>query len=167
MCLNDKEEICFLLPEASMTMLLGSLFASVCIKGCVIYLYGNIGVGKSVFCTGFLRKLGYVGCISSPTYTLIESYYVNNWCIHHFDLYRLNSATEIENIGFRDYFDGNAICLVEWPKKYIKILPREDISIIINYYDVHTNFRQVTIKFISNLSKSILASMSSYWKLFK
>lgn len=157
----------FVLSNISKTMLLGSILASVCMKGCIIYLYGHVGSGKSTFCKGFLRKLGYVGHVCSPTYTLIESYTINNWCIHHFDFYRLHSSEELENVGFRDFFDGNAVCLVEWPKQNMKILPVEDISVTINYCDVCVNSRQVILNFVSDLGKNMLISVLPYWNLFK
>lgn len=141
----------FVLSGETKTVLLGAMLASVCVKGCIIYLYGDVGSGKSVFCRGFLRQLGYVGCVHSPTYTLVESYITKNWYIHHFDCYRLSSSEELENIGCRDFFDGNAVCLIEWPKLKIEILPAEDISITINYSDIHVNFRKITLNFVSDL----------------
>lgn len=152
--------------EISKTILLSTILASVCIKGCIIYLYGNVGVGKSTFCKWFLCELGYFGNLRSPTYTLVESYLINHWNIHHFDFYRLNFSEELEDIGLRDYFDGNSICLVEWPKKGMWILPAEDISIIINY-DKNINSRIIIVKFISNLGKKMLQSILLYWELFK
>lgn len=163
----NSEKFKFLLSGVSKTRLLGAVFASVCIKGCVIYLYGDVGVGKSVFCKGFLRALGYVGPVISPTYTLIESYVVNNWCIHHFDFYRLNSSEEMENIGFRDFFDGHSICLIEWPKQDMKILPEADIIIIMNYYNVNINVRQIIIKFFNNIGQDMQKSLFLSWDLFK
>lgn len=160
------KEYVFVLSGASKTILLGAVFASVCIKGCIIYLYGDVGSGKSIFCKGFLRKLGYIGRVNSPTYTLVESYIINSWYIHHFDFYRLNSSEELENIGLRDYFDGNAICLIEWPKRIMKILPIADISITIEYYNIHVNSRKIIIKFFSNLGRNMLKSALPYWKLF-
>lgn len=162
----DKEYV-FTSVDVSKTMLLGATLASVCMKGCVIYLYGCIGVGKSMFFKGFLRKLGYVGHVNSPTYTLVESYFVNSWYVHHFDFYRLNSSEELEDMGFRDYFDKNSLCLIEWPKKFMKIFLKEDIVVIINYDSVDLNVRKIVIKFISNLSKKMLSAALPYWNLFK
>lgn len=157
----------FIFSEISKTILLSTILASVCIKGCIIYLYGGVGVGKSVFCREFLRALGYTGSINSPTYTLIESYAINNWYIHHFDFYRLNFSEEFENLGLRDYFDGNAVCLVEWPKSNMRILPTADISITINYYNSYIYSRKIIIRFISDIGNSMLQSGLPYWKFLK
>lgn len=161
------KEYVFISSNTSNTMLLGSVLASDCVKGCIIYLYGCVGVGKSVFCVGFLKKLGYIGYINSPTYTLVESYFLNDWHVHHFDCYRLNSSEELENIGFRDFFDKKAVCLIEWPKKYIKILPVEDISITISYYSTNVNSRKIIIQFVSDLGKKMLGAILLHWNLFK
>lgn len=150
----------------SKTILLGAILASVCVKGCIIFLYGNVGSGKSIFCKGFLRALGYTGHINSPTYTLIESYIINNWYVHHFDFYRLSSSEDIENIGFRDFYDGNSVCLIEWPKKNMEILPVADIFITVHYHDVDVNVRKIIINFVSNLGRNMFQSALLHWDVF-
>lgn len=166
--MKDKKYV-FILSTVSKTILLGAVLASVCVKGCVIYLYGNIGVGKSIFCASFIRALGYVGHVCSPTYTVVESYLINNfWCVHHFDFYRLSSIEDIENIGARDYFNEDSVCLVEWPKEDIMGgLPAADILVFIDYNDIFFDSRKVVIKFISVLSKKMLLAVFPYWKLFE
>lgn len=164
----NNEKCKFILSDRTYkTRLLGATLASVCIKGCVMYVSGNVGAGKSVFCTGFLRKLGYIGHVNSPTYTLVESYIVNGWCVHHFDFYRLCSSEDLENIGFRDFFDGNAICLIEWPKQNIRIIPKADISVTVNYCNMDVNVRKIIIRFISNVGKDMWQSLFFSWDLFK
>lgn len=93
----------------------------------IIYLEGPLGAGKTTFVQGFLQGLGYEGLVKSPTYTLIETYNVNEAVILHADLYRIKSTYELEEMGFRDYFNSNTIALIEWasyakgwlPKPYI------------------------------------------------
>ena len=76
-----------------------------------------------------LRGLGYPGIVRSPTYTLVEQYRIADRDIYHLDLYRLVSARELDDIGWRDYFDGLAICLVEWPERGRGCLPDPDLLI--------------------------------------
>ncbi|URJ23606.1 tRNA (adenosine(37)-N6)-threonylcarbamoyltransferase complex ATPase subunit type 1 TsaE [Blochmannia endosymbiont of Camponotus sp. C-003] len=152
------------LSDELQTLSLGATLASVCVQGCLIYLNGYIGSGKSVFCKGFLHALGHIGHINSPTYTLVESYMLTHWRVYHFDFYRLISSEELECMGIRDYFDDHTICLVEWPKQGMGILPKEDISITINYHD-RKNFRQVIIESSSNVGHKMCDDLLACWKL--
>lgn len=155
-----------ILFDESKTLLLGSTLAKSCIMGCTIYLNGHIGTGKTIFCKGFLQGLGYKNYVRSPTYTVIESYYLSNMNIHHCDCYRLNSAEALINTGIQDYFHKESIFLIEWPKQYIKILPSPDIIITINYDNHNEKYRQVVIETISTYGQRIISSFL-YTKKFK
>ena len=81
-------------------------------SGDVIFLQGNVGTGKTTISRGILRGFGYEGVVVSPTYTLIETYDLKFYRIAHFDLYRIDNPQDLESIGYRDFFDGETICLI-------------------------------------------------------
>ena len=96
-------------------------------SGCIIYLFGPLGVGKTTFTRGLLRALNYQEKVKSPTYTLVETYELANGSLHHFDLYRIKNANELEFLGLADYFAEDAIIIVEWAEKGFPLLPPADI----------------------------------------
>ncbi len=97
----------------------GRVFASSLKGGELITLSGGLGAGKTLFCKGVLEGLSYQGEVPSPTFTIINHYArpESRLPVIHADLYRLNSADELEELGMFDSADADTVSLVEWPEQ--------------------------------------------------
>ncbi|WP_455222892.1 tRNA (adenosine(37)-N6)-threonylcarbamoyltransferase complex ATPase subunit type 1 TsaE [Kaarinaea lacus] len=121
------------LADETATLQFGQTFARHLQGGCVVYLHGELGAGKTTLVRGILRGLGHQGRVKSPTYTLVETYGLNGLTICHFDLYRLADPEELEYMGIRDYFSAQTIVLIEWPERGQRLIPAADIDINLAY----------------------------------
>ena len=121
------------LVEEAATLALGASLARALAPGLTIYLHGDLGAGKTALTRALLHAAGHVGTVKSPTYTLSEPYQVQldgrTVAVIHFDLYRMGSAEEFLDAGFREDFNGDNICIVEWPEKADGVLPPADIDL--------------------------------------
>ena len=89
----------------------------------VVALVGDLGAGKTHFVKGLLEGFGGGDEVTSPTFTLIHEYRSGRLPVFHFDFYRLNHLTEIQEIGFDDYLEENGIALVEWGDRFPQVFP--------------------------------------------
>jgi tRNA threonylcarbamoyladenosine biosynthesis protein TsaE len=121
------------LDSAAATEALGARLAGTLAPGCVLYLHGELGAGKTTLARGLLRALGHCGTVKSPTYTLVEPYQLNGWRLFHWDLYRLADPEELEFLGMRDQLDGEAVLLIEWPERGRGELPAADLEVMLAY----------------------------------
>ena len=102
---------------------IGEELARASVPGQVFCLYGDLGVGKTVFTQGFARGLDITEPISSPTFTIIQTYEEGRMPFYHFDVYRIGDPEEMDEIGYEDYFFGRGVCLVEWANLIDELMP--------------------------------------------
>ena len=119
--------------------LLAKKIADNIIPNFLIGLSGDLGSGKTTFVQFILRNLGISGKIKSPSYSVLEQYYLNNYKIFHFDLYRLNNPHEWLSSGFDEILLDKNITLIEWIEKADSFINQIDIIITITN---QSNIRQ-------------------------
>ena len=117
------------LPDTQATEQLGVQLWTLIPARALVFLCGNLGVGKTTLVRGYLRAGGFLGTVKSPTYTLVEEYALGERKICHFDLYCINDPEELEWIGIRDYLSQEGVCFVEWPDKGKGYLVEPDITL--------------------------------------
>src|SRR3979409_869658 len=133
----------FNLPDSSVTEALGQALArsfpgaagagavqtGALPTGAVVYLQGELGAGKTTCVRSLLRALGVSGLVRSPTYTLVETYPLAALTCVHVDLYRLQSLTEVDELGLRDLTGPGSLLMVEWPERGGAALPPADLNV--------------------------------------
>lgn len=111
---------------------------------CVICLFGDLGAGKTAFTRGFARRFGISAGVCSPTFVILHCY-EGSVRINHFDLYRIESGEELEDIGFEEQL-ASGISLIEWADAFTDYLPDERINITITRLEDDENSRRIVIE---------------------
>lgn len=144
------------LPNERSSEQLATQLAACLTTPLVLTFSGEIGAGKTTFIRAMLRALGVKSAIKSPTFSLIESYQCGDLQIHHFDLYRIHDETELEYIGFRDYFSSNSVCCIEWPERANHSLEQVDINFA---FAISGGGRLLTVHALSAAGLTILSCL--------
>ena len=91
----------------------------------VIAFSGELGAGKTTFIQAICRNLGIEVEVNSPTFSLVNEYFTPEGnSIFHFDLYRIVTPEELFDMGYEEYFYSGSLCLIEWPEKAKKLIPK-------------------------------------------
>lgn len=110
------------------TYAFGQYLAKVLGSGQVVCLAGDLGAGKTLLVQGLTKALGIEDIVNSPTFTILNVYEAS-FPIYHFDLYRLNYAEELLDVGFYEYTAAKGLAIIEWPDKFPEELPNEHLWI--------------------------------------
>ena len=114
-------------------MALGAALARSLQSPCVIWLRGELGVGKTTLARGAIQYFQPDLRVRSPTYTLIESYALDIFTLHHLDLYRVRDPLELELLGLREFADD--VLMIEWPEQGGKATPVADVELWLQHTD--------------------------------
>ncbi len=123
---NDIWEV--ITRSAEETEELGRLLASKAKGSEVVCLTGDLGSGKTVFAKGLAKGLGIKDSVASPTFTLVNEY-EGEIPLYHMDLYRLESAEGVFDLGFEEYIEGGGITVIEWAERIKFYLPEEYLEV--------------------------------------
>ncbi len=113
--------------------------------GSVVAYRGGLGMGKTAFTRGLARGLGCRGRVTSPTFTIVNEY-PGATPLFHFDMYRLNDADALFDIGWEDYLERGGVCAVEWSENVAEALPAETVYVTICRDEAHDDWRHITIE---------------------
>lgn len=120
------------LPDEEASLEFGRRLATSIDSG-IIYLVGVLGAGKTTIVRGWLRGLGYLENVKSPTYTIVESYKLGGKSILHIDLYRIVDPSELEFIGLAEQISSANLVFIEWPRNGEGFVPAPDFTIEVQY----------------------------------
>ena len=116
----------------SETSIIAKEFAASLKNGMIIILNGELGAGKTFFIKQVLKQFNVTNA-NSPTFAIVNEY-AGDKTFYHFDFYRINTESELLNIGIEDYFsDEESVIFIEWGNLFPDILPQKRIEININY----------------------------------
>jgi len=95
----------------------------------ILLFEAEMGTGKTTLIKALVKQLGSLDTVSSPTFSLVNTYESDAEIIHHFDLYRIETKDELYDFGIETYLDNNAYVFIEWPE-LAKPIITEDYTII-------------------------------------
>jgi len=140
------------------TAAFGARLAYILRPGLQIHLIGTLGSGKTTLVRGLLRAAGYTGRVKSPTYPLVEIYNLSRLYFYHFDFYRVTNPNEIDDRGLRDYFGGDAVCVVEWAAHADGRLPVPDLSVRFEFDG--DSGRTVTLTAVTGVGEACMSQLT-------
>ena len=111
----------------------GRALADQLMPGDIVCLVGDLGTGKTALTKAVAAGLGIEEHIVSPTFNIVKEYRSGRLPLYHFDVYRLGSSEELFEIGARDYFYGQGVCVIEWADLIAEEIPPGSRLIRISY----------------------------------
>jgi tRNA threonylcarbamoyladenosine biosynthesis protein TsaE len=117
------------------TRRLAAALSPVLRPGDVISLSGDLGAGKTTFVQGLAAGIGVIDQVTSPTFVLMKEYHGGRYPLMHLDVYRLERAQEVIDLGYDEYLDPSFIMVVEWGDVIEPMLPEEHLLVEMTHTD--------------------------------
>ena len=133
----------FITNSPEETEALGRALGAVLQPGAVLAFTGDLGAGKTAFTRGLAKGLGATDRVTSPTYTIVNEYLSGAMPLFHFDMYRLESADELFDIGWEDYLLRGGVCAVEWSENVADAMEN---AITVRIEKLGENTRKITLE---------------------
>jgi len=124
------------------TRRIGRAIGKSLLPGDIICLVGELGSGKTTITQGIAQGLGVRGSVSSATFKLINEY-EGQIPVYHFDLFRLDKLSEVEELGYREYFYNQGVTIIEWAEKMRPLWPEKRVEIELKI--ISENNREIKI----------------------
>lgn len=124
-------------------------------------MFGDLGTGKTALVRGIAAGLGAPPrSVSSPTFVLVHEYR-GRLRLAHADLYRIESSTELPQLGLSDYLDGRHVVAIEWAEKAGRELPDDRLEIMLSHHSQTT--RDIILMPTGTDSRGLLARARKRW----
>lgn len=128
-------------------------------SGDVVMLNGTLGAGKTRFVQGVAAALGIHDDVTSPTFNILLSYEGRDIELNHFDLYRLETEDQLEDIGYWDVLEGDGVSFIEWGDRFPDDQPIDFIELAISVEDGQT--RTVRVRACGERAQCLLLSWAN------
>jgi tRNA threonylcarbamoyladenosine biosynthesis protein TsaE len=140
---------------------LGHLIGRSLQGGEVMALYGELGSGKTTLVKGLADGLDAPPTVTSPTFVLIHEY-TGRLPFAHADLYRLQSPSDLQDLGFEDYLNGRTVVAIEWPDRAGCRLPADRLEVVLTH--VSRTVRSISFRSFGRRSRGLLNRVVRAWE---
>jgi tRNA threonylcarbamoyladenosine biosynthesis protein TsaE len=132
MRINETAPVAFETTSPEATEALGRALAAQLPRGSVVALQGDLATGKTCLVRGMADHFQEREDVHSPTFTLVNEYGTDP-ILYHLDLYRLSGPEELAELGYEEIFDSENLCIIEWPERAEKLLPKDCLRITLQH----------------------------------
>ena len=122
----------FVSSSTAETIALGEKCGELLAAGDVLVLTGDLGAGKTQFTKGIARGMGIAADVTSPTFTIEMVYEGGVMPLYHFDLYRLNDSSQLDDIGLFDAMESDGPTVIEWGEQFADDIGDERVDVFIS-----------------------------------